>query len=154
MYFFRFMHNFSNKCVTWSNMAAMTQNIATPLNLASCLRSNKPSVFCETSTCAYRVSCVCSYCPWFYWFSKYNLADITEQPINIRFLWKFGKNYQRVTEMLRALYVDNTLKKISVFNWIKCFKDGRENATNDGKTETIVKLLCWRNHWSCAVHCP
>lgn len=61
------------------------------------------------------------------------IDQFTEQRINIKFLVKLGKNYQEIAEMLRVVYGDNAMKKTAIFKWIKRFKEGREDATDDAR---------------------
>ena len=54
-----------------------------------------------------------------------------EQRINIKFCAKVGKSASETLDMLRGAYGDNVLKKYSVFEWHKGFKEGRESVKDD-----------------------
>lgn len=67
----------------------------------------------------------------------------------------FGKNYEEITEMMRAIYSDNARIKHS-------FLSGLNSLKITEKTPWIVSdrggvtfnLICCRKYWSCAVCCP
>lgn len=56
---------------------------------------------------------------------------LTERRIKIKFLVKLGKKVQEITEMLRTVYGDTSLRKTYVLKWIKRFKYGRVDATGE-----------------------
>lgn len=49
----------------------------------------------------------------------------------IEFLVKPGKKSWEINEMLCSVYGDKTLKKTSIFKWIKHFNEGHENCNDD-----------------------
>jgi hypothetical protein len=51
-----------------------------------------------------------------------------EQRINIKFCVKLGKTASDTCAMLSEAYEGEAMKKSSIFEWHKQFKEGRENV--------------------------
>jgi hypothetical protein len=56
---------------------------------------------------------------------------LLEQRINIKFCGKLGKSASETLQMLTAAYDADAMKKSSVFEWYKRFKEGREDVKDD-----------------------
>ena len=54
-----------------------------------------------------------------------------EQRINIKFCVKIGKSASETLALLTAAYGEYAKKKSSVFEWHRCFKEGREDVQDD-----------------------
>lgn len=53
---------------------------------------------------------------------------------------KFGKSATEILSLLQEVYGDNCLSRTQVFEWVKRFKDGREDVTDDpriGRPRTV-----------------
>jgi hypothetical protein len=57
-----------------------------------------------------------------------------EQWIIIRFCVKIGKSASETLALLTVAYVEYAMKKSSIFEWHRRFKEGRENGQNDPKS--------------------
>lgn len=57
----------------------------------------------------------------------------SEQRVNIKFLVKLGKNGSEIHDMLQTVYGDSSLCRAAVFNWVKRFKEGREDVGDDAR---------------------
>jgi hypothetical protein len=55
------------------------------------------------------------------------LTPVLEQRVNVKFCVKLGKTPTETCEMLQTVYGEEALSHISVFEWFKQFKDGRED---------------------------
>jgi hypothetical protein len=64
----------------------------------------------------------------------YKSDRLLEQRINIKFCAKFGKSASESLQMLTEAYGADAMKKSSVFEWRKRFKEGRENVKDDEST--------------------
>ena len=51
-----------------------------------------------------------------------------EQRINIKFRVKIGKSASETLALLTVVYVEFAMKKSSVFDWHRRFKEGREDV--------------------------
>jgi hypothetical protein len=56
---------------------------------------------------------------------------LLEQRIDIKFCAKFGKSASETLQMLTEAYGADAMKKSSVFEWHKRFKEGREDVKDD-----------------------
>jgi hypothetical protein len=95
---------------------------------------------CYTSVC---------FCP-----SRKISDRLLEQSINIKFCAKLGKSTSETLQMLTEDYGADTMKKSSVFEWHKRFKESWENMKDDKRTghkkthrrdenvEKVWKLVC------------
>jgi hypothetical protein len=54
-----------------------------------------------------------------------------EQRINIKFCVNTGKSYNETLALLIEAYGDYAIKKSSVFEWHRRFKEGREDVQDD-----------------------
>jgi len=54
-----------------------------------------------------------------------------EQWINIKFCVKIGKNASETLALLTVAYGEYDIKKSSVFEWHRRFKEGREDVQDD-----------------------
>lgn len=60
--------------------------------------------------------------------------SITEQRINIKFCAKLGKSPSETLLMLSQVYGDACLKRSTVYEWHKRFKEGREDVHDDDRS--------------------
>jgi hypothetical protein len=79
---------------------------------------------------------------------------LLELRINIKFCAKLGKSENETLQMLTEVYGANAMKNLSVFEWHKRFKEGREDIKDDERTgclkthqtdenmEKVQKLVC------------
>jgi hypothetical protein len=67
---------------------------------------------------------------------------LLEQRINIKFCAKLGKNASETLQMLTEAYGADAIKKSSVSEWRKRFKEGQEDVKDDKRTE------CPKTHWT------
>ena len=61
---------------------------------------------------------------------------------NIKFLTKLGWKAGKIIEVLQQVYGDSTPSKSVVYEWIKCFKDGRKDLKDnprEGRPSTAEK---------------
>jgi hypothetical protein len=56
-----------------------------------------------------------------------------EQRINIRYCVKIGKSASETLAILIMAYGEYAMKKSSVFEWHRLFKEGREDVQDDSK---------------------
>jgi hypothetical protein len=73
--------------------------------------------------------------------SFWSRLEAIEQHINIKFCAKLGKSASENLQMLTEAYGTDAMKKSSVFEWHKRFKEGRE----DVKDEKTGRL---KTHWT------
>jgi hypothetical protein len=59
---------------------------------------------------------------------------LLEQRINIKFCAKLGKSASETLQMLTEAYDADAMKVLSVFEWHKRFKEGREDVKDDERT--------------------
>jgi transposase len=59
---------------------------------------------------------------------------LLEQRIIIKFCAKLGKSTSESLQMLTEIYGADAIKKSSVFEWHKKFKEGREDMKDDKRT--------------------
>jgi transposase len=59
---------------------------------------------------------------------------LLEQRINITFYAKLGKRASEILQMLTEAYGADAMKKSSVSEWHKRFKQGREDVKDDERT--------------------
>jgi transposase len=59
---------------------------------------------------------------------------LLEQRINIKFCAKLGKSASETLQMLTEAYGTDAMKKSSVSEWHKRFKEGREDVKDDERT--------------------
>ena len=57
-----------------------------------------------------------------------------EQRINIKFLVKLGENGPEIHQMLQQVYGECALKERTVFKWVQCFREGREDPKDDARS--------------------
>jgi len=61
-----------------------------------------------------------------------NISDTNlEQRINIKFCVKIGKSASEMLALLTVAYGEYAMKKSSVFEWHRWFKEGREDVQNN-----------------------
>ena len=71
-----------------------------------------------------------------WWISKMQsgLEDTLEEPYAIKFCFKLGKNSTETTYgMLQTEFRPSCMNRVSVFEWHKRFKKGRESVRDDEK---------------------
>jgi hypothetical protein len=66
---------------------------------------------------------------------------LLEQRINIKFCAKLSKSTTGTQQMLTEAYGADAMKKSSVFEWHKRFKEGREDVKDD------ERIGCPKSHW-------
>ncbi|XP_054729334.1 protein GVQW3-like [Anastrepha obliqua] len=54
-----------------------------------------------------------------------------EQRANIKFCVKLGKTFSETYELMHKVYGDDCLARSNVYNWLKRFKNGREDLNDD-----------------------
>ena len=59
--------------------------------------------------------------------------DTSEEQYAIKFYFKFGKNATEMYEMLQTAFQPSCMNRVSVFEWHKRFKEGRESVRDDEK---------------------
>jgi hypothetical protein len=59
---------------------------------------------------------------------------LLEQRINIKFCAKLGKIASETLQMLTEAYDADSVKKSSIFEWHKRFKEGQEDVEDDKRT--------------------
>jgi hypothetical protein len=57
-----------------------------------------------------------------------------EQRINIKFCVKIGRSASETLALLTVAIVENTMKKSSVFEWHRRFKEGRQDVQDDPRS--------------------
>jgi hypothetical protein len=62
---------------------------------------------------------------------------LLEQRININFCAKLGKSTSETLQMLTEAYGTDAMKKSSIFEWCKRFKEGREDTKEDERTRRL-----------------
>ena len=71
-----------------------------------------------------------SACPWYTIGGKLIDKNL-EQRINIKICVKIGKNASETLALLTVAYGEYAMKKSSLFEWQRRFKEGRENVQYD-----------------------
>ena len=71
-----------------------------------------------------------------WWISKMQ-SDTLEERYAIKFCFKLGKNATETYGMLQTAFRPSYMNRISVFEWHKRFKEGREFVRDDER--------CWRS---------
>ena len=69
-------------------------------------------------------------------------SNILEERCTIKFCFKFGKNATETYGMLQTAFRPSGMNRVSVFEWHKRFKEGRESLTDDkrcGRSKEIRK---------------
>jgi len=69
-------------------------------------------------------------CPWYTVGRKMSDKNL-EQQINIKFCVKIGKSASEMLALLTVAYGEYSMKKLSVFEWHRQFKEGREDVQDD-----------------------
>jgi hypothetical protein len=59
---------------------------------------------------------------------------LLEQCINIKFCAKLGKSASETLQILTEAYGADAMKKLSVFEWHKRFKEGQKDIKDDKRT--------------------
>jgi hypothetical protein len=60
-----------------------------------------------------------------------------EQRINIKFCVKIGKTTTETSALLTVAYCEYAIKKSSVFEWHRRFKEGRESVQDDPRVANL-----------------
>ena len=68
-----------------------------------------------------------------WWISKmqFGCEDTLEERYEIKFCFKLGKNATQTYGMLQTAFRPYCMKRASVFEWRKRFKEGRESVRDD-----------------------
>ena len=67
-----------------------------------------------------------------WWISKMQ-SDTLEERYAIKFCFKLGKNPTETYGMLQTAFGASCMNRVSVFEWHKRFKEGRESVRDDEK---------------------
>jgi hypothetical protein len=59
---------------------------------------------------------------------------LLDQCIDIKFCAKLGKSTSETVQILTEAYGADAMKELSVFEWHKRFKEGREDVKDDERT--------------------
>jgi hypothetical protein len=54
--------------------------------------------------------------------------------VNIKFCYKLGKMATETHEMLVPVYRTKVVSRICVYDWFKCFRDGKETTENEPRS--------------------
>ena len=57
-----------------------------------------------------------------------------EQRINLKFLVRLGKTPTEALQLLQKVYGDNTMSRTRLFEWLRRFKEGREEMEDDHRS--------------------
>ena len=60
-------------------------------------------------------------------------SDTLEERYTIKFCFKLGKNVTETYGMLQTAFCPSCMNRVSVFEWHKRFKEGRESARDDDR---------------------
>jgi hypothetical protein len=74
----------------------------------------------------------------FFWTVEMERGVLTEQRTN-KFLMKLGKSGWEILEMLETVYDESAMKRITVYKWVDCFKEGWEivdDNVREGRAST------------------
>jgi hypothetical protein len=74
-----------------------------------------------------------STCLWYTVGGKISDKNL-EQWINIKFCVKIGKSASETLALLTVVYGEYAIKKSSVFEWHRWFKEGREHVQDDPRS--------------------
>jgi len=74
-----------------------------------------------------------STCPWYTVRGKMSDKNL-EQRMNIKFCVKNGKSTSETLALLTVAYGEYAMKKSSVFEWYRRFKEGREDVQDDPRS--------------------
>ena len=72
-------------------------------------------------------------CPLYMVGRKMNDKNL-EQQINIKFCVRIGKSASETLALLTVAYGEYTMKKSSIFEWHRQFKEGREDVKDDPRS--------------------
>ena len=67
-----------------------------------------------------------------WWISKMQTDTLGER-YEIKFCFKLGKNVTETYGMLQTAFRSSCMNRVSVFEWHKKFKEGRESMRDDGR---------------------
>jgi len=84
-------------------------------------------------SCSFPSSRGSSTCPWYTVGEKSSDKNL-ERQINIKFCVKIGKIASETLALLTVAYGEYTVKKLSVFEWHRQFKEGREDVQDDPRS--------------------
>ena len=62
-------------------------------------------------------------------------SNTLEERYAIKFCFKLGKNTTKTYGMLQTAFGESCMNRVSVFEWHKRFKDGRESVRNDERRD-------------------
>lgn len=68
-----------------------------------------------------------------------------EQRVNIKFRFKLGKTAMEIHEMVLNVYDGESVSKKSVFEWIKCFRDWKEDVEDEPRLGWLSTSLSLDN---------
>jgi hypothetical protein len=72
-----------------------------------------------------------------------------EQWININFCVKIGKSASETLALLTVAYGEYTMKKLSVFEWHRWFKEGQDDVQDDpssGQPKRKGQMQMWTEY--------
>ena len=67
-------------------------------------------------------------------------SDTLEERYAIKFCFKLGKNATETYGMLQTVFGASCMNRVSVFEWHKRFKEGRESVRDDENCEKSKKF--------------
>jgi hypothetical protein len=56
----------------------------------------------------------------------------------VKFCVKLHKSPSETLQMLQTVYGESTMTKSNVFEWHKCFREGRENVNNNERQHAPI----------------
>jgi len=87
-------------------------------------------------------------CPWYMVGRKMSDKNL-EQRINIKFCVKSGKSASEMFALLTVAYGEYDMKKLSVSEWNRRFKEGREDVQYDatsGQPKMQEQMQMWTEY--------
>jgi hypothetical protein len=85
----------------------------------------------------------------------FEMADIHEQCINIKFCFKLGKTFTETYEVMENIYGDQCMSRRHCYEWFKRFMDSQQ-STHDEPRLGQRSTLCNETHVTqfCEFVCP
>ena len=105
-----------------------------PLQLSSLYRTQLTFSRSQTAVGEGQTSCFSFLWNVYSCIVKMEIDQKLEQPININFLVKLGKNGPEIHQMLQQVYGECALKERTVFKWVQRFREGREDPKDDARS--------------------
>jgi hypothetical protein len=61
----------------------------------------------------------------------FEMADIHEQRVSMKFCFKLGKMFTETHEMMKNVYGDQCMSHTRCYEWFKLFKDGQQSTHDE-----------------------